>query len=71
MSEWTPEEGTTRPGLWWPAMEELIKENDSHKSVELGGDDHYTDVTTAERVDQDGDRRSETGESTQHLSVPI
>ena len=52
-------------------MEELIKENDSHKSVELGGDDHYTDGTTAERVDQDGDRRSETGESTQHLSVPI
>jgi hypothetical protein len=31
MTKWTTEEGTTRPELWWPAMEELMKVHDSQK----------------------------------------
>ena len=46
MLEWTPEEGTTRPGLWWPAMEEAVKVTDSHKSVKSGGAGHDTSVTS-------------------------
>ena len=39
-------------------MEEVIKVNDSHKSVESGGG-HDMDVTASEKVDRDGDRRSD------------
>ena len=58
MTKWTTAEGTTRPGLWWPAMKELVKVNNSHKSVESGGG-HNMDVTASEKVDRDGDRRSD------------
>ena len=52
-------------------MEELIKVNDSHKSVESGGGGHDKDVTASEKVDRDEDRRSEARECRQHLFLPI
>ena len=63
MSERIPQVGTTRAGLWWPAIEEMVKVNNSHKSVESGCEGHDMEVTASEKVARDGDRRSEARES--------